>query len=162
MTNAMTLGNAVTAERVFKIGQAFLVVGFFAALATALVPDLRSEVRNTLVKDYRAVVSTASADLIGNGTAFTIAKVRTRDSLSLEIYRTLTDGTMALVEKIEMPDKKDGFFKFNGEATNLAIDDIDGDGRPEILAPSFDSNLVGRLNVYHYDMDSKSFNRAIR
>jgi len=140
-----------------------MLIGLSAVMmVAALHPDLRSAVRGTMLKDYRMVVSTAHGDLLGDGHDLTVAKVRTRNAMFIEIYEAADDGAQRLVERIELQDKRDGYFSFNGQATNLAIDDIDGDGRPEILVPSFDQNLIGRISVYHYDKDARSFNRALR
>lgn len=143
-------------------GRAALVLIFAAMLVAALYPEARSTMRSTVMKDFRMVVSTAHGDLLGNGTNLTVAKVRTRDALFIEIYEPRIDGGQHLVERIELPDKKDGYFNFNGQATNLAIDDIDGDGRPEILVPSFDQNLVGHLNIYRYNQAQGAFQRSLR
>lgn len=128
----------------------------------ALHPDVRSGVRTSLMGDYRQVVSTASGHLAGDARLFTVAKVKTRDSLFLEIFEVVGLGQQKLVEKIALTDSRDGYFDFNGHATNLAIDDVNGDGRPEILAPTFDNNLVGRLNVYGFSGASNSFEKIIR
>lgn len=146
----------------YRFTRFVLTTMFAGMLVVALHPDVRTQVRGTFMKDYRMVVSTAKGKLAGDERLFTVAKVKTRDTLSLEIFEMLDNGSQKLVEKIQMNDLKDGYFSFNGQATNLAIDDIDGDGRPEILAPSFDSNLVGRLNVYNYDQASGNFQRIIR
>lgn len=140
-----------------------VLIGLFSVmLIAALHPDVRTHVRGSLIKNQRVVISTVQADLAGDGTLFTVAKIRTQDALLLEIYEALADGTSRLVEKIEMADKKDGYFNFNGQATNLAVEDINGDGHPEILAPSFDHNLVGRLNIYSYNKSSKAFQRILQ
>lgn len=160
----------INARTIFiQIAHAGLVCVCVAALFSALHPDVRTRARALLLKDFRTIVSTANADLIGDGSSFTVVKVKSRDSLFLEIYSsTIMDkegageGTNRLVGRIEMPDKRDGYFNFNGQATNLAIDDINGDGRPEIIAPSFDQNLVGHLNVFQYNPDAKSFERVNR
>lgn len=141
---------------------AVLVLLFAASLFSALHPTARYEIRGTLLKDYRSVVSSAYGDLLGNGSKFTVIKVKTRDSLLLEVYQAVGNGTTQLVSRIDMTDKKDGYFNFNGQATNLAIDDIDGDGKPEIIAPSFDQNLVGHLNIYQYNEGSKGFERILQ
>ncbi len=146
----------------FKAGRLVLSTAFVTMLVAALHPEVRSQIRGAVLKDYRTIVSTAAGDLHGTGEALKVVKVKTRDALYLEVYASEIDGTQKLLEKIEMPDSKDGFFSFNGQATNLAVDDIDGDGRPEILAPSFDQNLVGHLNVYRYDESSQAFRRILR
>jgi hypothetical protein len=142
-------------------------LGFIAAVH----PDVRASVRGSLRADYRTVVSTARGDLSGTGTIYTVAKVKTRDNIYLEIFETIMEqtesgksatATQRQVERIEISDARDAFFSFNGQATNLAIDDVNGDGRPEILVPTFDRNLVGRLNVIEYDQDAQSFTKVVR
>lgn len=149
-------------QLLYRFSRFILTTMFAAMLVVALHPDVRTQVRGTFVKDFRTVVSTAKGRLAGDEREFTVAKVKTRDSLSLEIFEMMANGNQKLVEKIVMNDAKDGYFNFNGVATNLAVDDIDGDGRPEILAPSFDSNLVGRLSVYNFDQSSGSFQKVLR
>lgn len=134
------------------------VLGFVAVVH----PDVRASVRGTLRADYRTVLSTAKGDLNGSGSLYTVAKVKTRDNIYLEVFENIVDQAPRLVERIELSDARDAFFNFNGQATNLAIDDIDGDGRYEILAPTFDRNLVGRLNVFQYNSDTNDFHKIVR
>jgi len=145
-----------------SIGRVFLLSLTAFMMVAALHSGLRSQVRGVFLKDYRTVVSTATGDLLGSGTKLFVTKVKTQDSLFLEIYEPLPSGGQKLIDRIELPDKKDGFFNFNGQATNLVIEDVDGSGRPQIFAPSFDKNLVGHLNVYHYNTDAHEFQRLMR
>lgn len=144
-----------------KLWKFSFVALFAASLLTALHPEVRAQVRGTLLSDYRTVVSSVKGDLLSDGTAFNIIKVKTRQDIFLEIYRGSQEGKYELVEKIHMPQQRDGFFSFNGEATNLAVDDIDGDGRPEILVPSFDRDLVGHLNVFRFDPTANTFQKVL-
>lgn len=145
-----------------RVGNILFITVFALAFVAAVHPTARSEIRGAVLKDYRTLISSTHADLVGDGSSYTVAKIETRDSLLLEIYRTQADGSDKLVEKIELADSRDGFFNFEDRATNLAVDDIDNDGRPEILVPSFDHELVGRLNIFHYNDESKGFERLIR
>lgn len=138
-----------------------LAIAGIAFVAT-VHPDIRSEVRSHLRKDFRQVISTVEGDLRGTGSHFTIAKVKTRDNIYLEIFEIIADQAPALIERIQLPDSRDAFFNFNGQATNLAIDDVNGDGRPEILAPTFDRNLVGRLNIFEYNDSSQAFSALVQ
>lgn len=146
----------------FNLAQAAMIGGFAVMLIASMHPSARSHMRGLLTQDHRTIVSTATGKLGGSSTEFTVVKVKSRNALSLEVYENKADGSSRLVEKIEMPDKKDGYFNFNGQATNLAIADIDSDGKPEILAPSFDQNLVGRINIYQYNAEANSFQRILR
>lgn len=133
-----------------------------ASMITVLQPELRQSARGYLVQDYRKIVSTAEADLLGDGSQFTVAKVKTRDNIYLEIFQTIASGAPRLVERIEIPEARDAYFNFNGQASNLAIQDVNGDGRPEILSPSFDRNLVGRLDAFEYQQGANEFRKVIR
>lgn len=149
-----------TRDRVLGGALGFLcLMGIVAALDPGLRAGLRAAV---LTDDGRSVLSTAQGRLLGDASVFTVAKIKTREALYLEIYETLSEGQSKFVEKIELTDARDGYFDFNGRATNLAIADLDGDGRPEILAPSFDDDLIGRLNVFKYDPTSRGFQRTVR
>lgn len=143
-----------------NIGRAVLIAVFAILFISVLLPDVRSAIRQALLRDFRVVISTVHGDITGEGIEFTVAKIRTRDSLLIEIYRPQDDGSQKLLSRITLPEKKDGFFNFNGQATNLAIDDIDGDGLKEILVPTFDQNMVGHLHIYRYDASSGSFQKA--
>ncbi|MEZ4870891.1 MAG: hypothetical protein R2827_01335 [Bdellovibrionales bacterium] len=46
---------------------------------------------------------------------------------------------------------------FRGQSTNLAVDDVNGDNIPEIIAPSFDKHLVAHMNVFSYNPVTKKF-----
>ena len=138
-----------------------LIAAFLFSLVSALHPGLRSKIRHVVARDYRSVLSTVHGDLLGDGTDLTVVKVKTRDSMFLEIYSSLADGRTHLVSKLEMADKKDGYFSFNGQAANLALEDVHGEGRLAIIAPSFDQNLVGHLNIFRYNQSSKDLQRVL-
>jgi hypothetical protein len=67
------------------------------------------------------------------------------------------DGKTGLIDRVLLPDKHDGLFNFEGHVTRLAIADIDQDGTMELLAPTFDQQLVPHLNVFRYNKDLKKF-----
>ena len=41
------------------------------------------------------------------------------------------------------------FFDHRGQAVQLAVVDLDGDGKMELLAPTFDKQLTAYLNPYY-------------
>jgi hypothetical protein len=161
MTTALTLFSPRVLALCLQTGRALLVTAFIFMFVAVLYPELRASIRETVVHDFRSITSTARGDLTGTGIEFTVAKVRTSEAFFLEIYEAQDDGGQRLVERIELADKKDGYFNFNGQATNLAIDDIDGDGVKEILVPSFDHNLIGHLNIYRFDPGMGGFQRSM-
>lgn len=178
LTNGL-ITKVATPQILIRVSQSLLTLLAIVGFVAVVHPDVRTSVRGTLRSDFRTVVSTAKGDLSGTGVMFTVAKIKTRDNIYLEIFETVIEQTLdgdsetassaasessatRLVERIEISDARDAFFSFNGQATNLAIDDVNGDGRPEILVPTFDRNLVGRLNVFEYNNDTREFSRVIR
>ncbi len=39
----------------------------------------------------------------------------------------------------------------------LAVVDLDGDGKMELLSPTFDEQMLARLNPYHYSPEAEGF-----
>ena len=101
-----------------------------------------------------------TGDLLNNGKLLKVLKVRSAEGLAIEIYSTEKTTGAPLLARVFLPDKSDGYFHFHGEATNLALEDLNGDRRLEILAPSFDTNMTAHLNVYTYNPITKSFEMA--
>lgn len=152
----------VSKRNILNFAQGGLVLLFVATLIAAIHPEARTGIRDSVLSDYRVLVSSARADLGGNGIEYTIAKVKSRTSLFLEVYQNEKDGKTTLVQKIEIPDARDGYFNFDGSATNLALADVDQDGSMEILAPSFDRDLVGRLNIFRFNADAGYIEKVVQ
>ncbi len=141
--------------------QWLIIVFAFTLGAINLVPSLRGRVRAQLIRPSRSVLSQAEGVLIPGEPPETVVKVLNRDHISLEIYSNPKDGAEhQLIYTIDLPDSRDAYFNYSGVATNLVLGDIDNDGQLEVLAPTFDENLIPRLRVYKYDMVSKTFYRV--
>jgi hypothetical protein len=143
----------------------YVVVFFLTALSTAIgvftiIPSLRETVREWTLGGERTILGKVAGDLSGKNDNVIVIKVKTSDSLSLEIYSQGSEkGEATFQKRIVLPERRDGYFTFHGRDTNLVMADIDHDGRLEILAPTFDENLIPRLNVYKYEPGSQSFSR---
>jgi hypothetical protein len=140
---------------------ALFLAGLFLIV---LNQDIRSNVRSLIRPNYRVILAVAMADLEGSGIKDQVVKVKTSDGLFLEVYAPRSHGEFGLQQELiasaRLPDKKDGYFTFNGEVTNLAVDRVDNERRPKILASSFDGDLVGHLNVYRYVPGQKELERV--
>jgi hypothetical protein len=135
------------------------VLGFGILLSLTMVawlsvlhPLVREGLRAQLLLPRRTILSVASGDIFNNGTMAQVLKIRTEKGLFLEIYGPdLENGDRLLLAQVQLPDSRDGYFHFRGQAANLALQDVDGDGAVEIMAPTFDENLMAHLNVYRYN-----------
>ncbi len=126
-------------------------------MAVAAIHDqTRQTIYNFLQPEHRTLLSTAFGNVLGDGTPIRVMKIQTREGLSIEVYKA---NNYELVQKFDLEQKRDGFFTYRGDASNLALIDVDGDLVPEILAPAYDQNLTAQLNVYRFDHDTKTFHR---
>lgn len=138
------------------------ILAFVAILVTvlALIPSYRERVRNLFAPEHRTILAKIRGDLTGQGMRVTVLKIQTRDTLTLEIYGDENPETSTLIVKITLPEKRDAYFSLKGNATNLGLSDIDDDGTLEILAPTFDDQMVARLNIYKFNPETKTFERV--
>lgn len=146
----------------------FFLVGFPALMAIALglailtfIPQFQEAVRNLFLANSRVILAKADADLTGQGFKVSIIKVQTSDSLSLEVFQTDAEAgnKLQFVRRLVLPETRDAYVNFRGNAVNMVVTDVDGDGSLEIIAPTFDENLIPRLNVYKYNPEEKDFFR---
>ena len=143
-------------ENLYQIISIPILAGLFVIVLNS---EIRAQLRGVLRPQYRVVLGVAEADLTGSGQMNKIIKYKTQDGLFLEVYgyedRAKWGPQPQLLASAKLPDKKDGYFTLNGQVTNLAVDDLNGDHKLEILATSFDDNLVAHINAYRFDPHQK-------
>ncbi len=123
-----------------------------ALLAAVLTPALRSRIQQKLTsKPNREILATAEGDVLNNGTNARVIKFRSAEGIFVEILKIDERGQSELVDRVLLPDKHDGLFNYQGHVTRLAIADVNEDGQMELLAPTFDNQLVPHLNVFRYN-----------
>lgn len=135
----------------------FLTALFLGSLLAVFIPAFRTKTRMVFQSSEHKVLSTLKKDFFQDGRIITFAKVKTPDGLYVEVYETSKEGVQKNIDRILLPDTNDGFFHFHGQATNLALEDIDGDHQFEVLAPTYDANQVAHLNIYKYNLSTKKF-----
>jgi hypothetical protein len=140
----------LTSMKSFGISGIALLAIFIASVSLFFYAPLRNSVRDIFALPERKILSVATGYVIPD-TNVRVAKVLTRDGLYLEIYGPAENGFEPLIDRIKLPDRRDAFMQFQGRATNLAIQDMNGDRHFEIIAPSYDESFVPHLNIYHYN-----------
>jgi hypothetical protein len=148
--------NPFSAESLFTGG---LLILALLVTAIAVVPSWRQDFRNFFNPEQRNILAKISGDLTGQGLHVTILKIQLRESLVLEVYKAENPEELTLMARIVLPEKRDAYFQLKGNATNLGLVDIDNDGILEILAPSFDEQMIARLNIYKFNPATQSFDR---
>jgi archaellum component FlaF (FlaF/FlaG flagellin family) len=129
-----------------------LVLIFIVFVAST---DLRTSLQAKLNKPFRRVLAVASAQF--SGTPMKVVKVQSQEGISLEVYQASDPSRTPLVDQILLPDRFDAYFKFRGEALNLAVDDTNGDSHLEIIAPTFDEARRSRLHIFQFNPEIKKF-----
>lgn len=148
-------------------GKERLFVGILILLAmllttVAVVPSLRARVKSLFQSQDRHIIAKVSGRVGPDGPTVTVLKINSEAGLSLEIY-SADQGPdhLVLLAKFNLGEKRDAYFSFQGNATNLALTDVNGDGILEVVAPAYDDQMVARLNVFSYNSATKSFERMI-
>lgn len=141
------------------IGLALLAFLAMSVTVVAVIPSLRSQVKELFSSQNRTILAKVNGNIGPLGPKVTALKIRSGDDLSLEIYDDTQDG-LALISKINLSEKRDGYITVQGNATNLALIDVDHDGLLEIVAPTYDDQMVPRLNIFKYNPATKTFDRV--
>ena len=103
------------------------------------------------------VLSVVYGDLLDDGSSVKVVKFQSLEGVVLEFYAESPEGLRDLKSRVILPNAKDGFFTYRGEAVQLAVADLDGDGKMELLSPTFDDNMAAHLNPYHYSKSQSAF-----
>lgn len=158
MTNENALQNLseLQKRKLFLVSFPALCLISVLLIVMSFIPETRELVRNLIVSQSRIILAKAEATLPSGAGKIAIIKVQTADSLAIEVFESEPEGRgTVFIKRIVLPEIRDAYFNFHDQTTNLAISDLDGDGQLEILVPTFDQDLVPRLNVYRYDVDTK-------
>ncbi|KYG69085.1 hypothetical protein AZI87_07645 [Bdellovibrio bacteriovorus] len=139
---------------------AVLALVAMALVTVAVVPSLRNKVKDAFLSSERNVVAKVSGSLSSEGPRVTVLKIQSKNSLSVEVFSQNEGGEMVLLAKLPLFENRDGYFLFKGNATNLALTDVDKDGSLEIVAPTYDDQMVPRLNIFRFNPVTKSFDRV--
>ncbi|WP_374029510.1 hypothetical protein [Bdellovibrio bacteriovorus] len=154
----------VTTESTFKKKELALM-GVLALVAMALVtvavvPSLRMKIKDVFWSSDREILAKVNGNIGPHGPQITVLKIKSKAALSLEVYSNDGETGLTLIAKLPLFETRDGYFLLQGNATNLALTDVDKDGTLEIVAPTYDEQMVPRLNIFRYNPATKSFDRA--
>ncbi len=142
------------------IGMAALTVLLMLLITIAAIPSLREKFRAALIPEGRQILAKVSGNISAQGPHITVLKLKTKNAISLEVYDSSNKDEMLLLEKIPLEEIRDGYVSIKGNATNLGLADVDNDGNAEIVTPTFDDQMIPRLNVFKYIETTKSFERV--
>lgn len=126
------------------------------SLMIVLHPYLRYQIHQQFHPDFRKVLSTIHMEL--NNMSLVILKIKTRTHIKIEVYNlNKQEGVQNYIETLTLPDKRNGYFHFNGQATSMAVDDINQNGKFDLIVPSFDEDLIAHLNIFEFNEQTQHF-----
>ena len=149
----------MSVSKIYKTWGSLLLFFVPCAISAVFVfsSPMREYLRSFFLGEQRQILSTAVADLLNDGSHIKVVKLQDIKGLFLEFYRQKEDGDFIKIWSTKLSGNQDGYFQIKGRALNLAIDDIDNDNTLEVLAPSFDNNLIAHLNIFHYNKRTSQF-----
>ena len=127
-----------------------------------LFSPAREKIQNTLFPKQDKLLAVIYGDLTGTGAFVKVLKFKTKEGIRLEFLEQNRTGARRLISEKNIRHPYNGFFEYRGNSVQLAMGDVDGDGIMEVMAPSFDQNLIAHLNVFYYDENSDRFKRNKR
>lgn len=93
-----------------------------------------------------------------DGRIYTILKIKTEDSIDIEIYnRDEKTYDSILKQRFTFANEGESFIMIKSEPVNLGIVDINNDGHLDLIAPTVDQMGHSRLNMFSYDSDLAQF-----
>lgn len=133
---------------------AIAVFSLFPHLSDSLGESVKSWIR----PPERVLLGIVDNKLQAQSGMQQVMKLQTREGIVVEIMGAAdASGQRKLLDKVVIPDREDAYYHLNSRATNLAITDVDSDGEPDILAPTYDREGRPRLNSIKYDFSTHRF-----
>jgi hypothetical protein len=146
----------------------FLSLFLIGLTIVILNQDWRDDFRKWFRGSDRTILATLRGDFDGTGQLFSVFKIRESGALFVEFYsqksvgdgldsEVLAQSTIELIQRLELPNPIDGYVTFMGEATNLAVANLDGDPMLELLVPSYNLELAASLDVIKFNAALNKF-----
>jgi hypothetical protein len=132
-----------------------------ASLSLCLLLVVSQEPYADLLRSFfpsaaKKVYSYVKLPMPNSDETLTIFKVFSEGTLSLEALFE-SEGRIIERKRVVLPQSQNAHFNFRGNFTDLVMSDFDADGKLEVLAPTYDLDLIPRLNVYRMDPESREF-----
>lgn len=143
-----------------------LVLCLLVLITAYFIPNWRKRLHTLVWGADRKILATLVEDLDRTGTPISIFKVKENGSLFIELYftkapeeiaETLQNRSFELLQRIELPGSLEGFFTFMGEATNLAVANLDNDPYLELIIPSYNYDFMASLDIIKYNSTTHKY-----
>jgi hypothetical protein len=148
-------------KSVLSFGNILTLLFFLASMAFFFSNQLHSPIRRMLSPGEKTILSVATGQVIPNSEPQKIVKIQTPKGLRIEIYDGHAGNENQLLNAVELPGRKDAYFQFQGRASNLALQDRDGDRVFEIISPSTDQYRNPQVDIIRYNLATGNFESVL-
>lgn len=147
----------------YRIMQISFLALLLLTFVVALAPKWREQAQDLLWPRERLILAKSQAQINPNGIFVTVIKIKTKQGLSIEIYKSKdVSQSMEFWMQFPLEGTQDSFFNFHSQASNLVLTDVDNDGFLDIMAPTYDEQQQARMNIFRYDETLGTFVRMER
>lgn len=121
-----------------------------------VIPDWKDSVKRVFSNDRIVLLAEIEADIRNDGSMIRVSKIEINKKLYLKFFEK-TGDVWRPIQSLVLPDTYDGYASISGDPKNLAVINLDDDSFLEVIAPTFDRDMIAYLNVYKYEPNSKTF-----
>ena len=109
-------------------------------------------------KPFQQTLQKVDGPLVESDMDVRILKVKHEDKIYLEFLSKQPDDSYLKINSVELKGNRDGYFEeYGGKVASLFLLDHDGDGRLDVLAPTFDRFFFPRSNYVVYNEKTGKF-----
>ncbi len=123
-----------------------------------LFSPMKQRIQSYLFSNKEELMAVAEGDLDGLGNKVKVLKYKSKLGIRIEFLRGNSRNTaIEFLNQENINHPYNGYFMYRGHTVQLGMVDMDGDGVMEVVAPSFDKNLMAHLNVFKYNQVQDKF-----
>jgi len=108
-------------------------------------------------KPLQKTLQTADSHLTEKKGVTRVLKIKRGDKIYLEFLTQLPDNSFLHINSVQLNGEREAYYDYWGEITSLQILDEDGDGKLDIIAPTFDEFLQPKVNLVFYNEKKRKF-----
>lgn len=108
-------------------------------------------------KPLQQTLQKVDGPLIENNMDIRVLKVKHEDKIYLEFLSKQPDDSYLEINSVELKGNREGSFEYWGEMTSLLLLDDNGDGRLDVIAPTFNKFFFPQVNLVVYNKETNKF-----
>ena len=111
-------------------------------------------------KPLKQTLQKVDGPLIENGMDVRVLKVKKGNKIYLEFLSRQADDSFFIINSVELKGTREAYYRYwkkEKEMYSLLLFDDDGNGRLDVIAPTFDRFFLPQNNVVVYNQKTKQF-----